>query len=123
MHEFIDGFIGYLQTDGYPGYDCALKSYQGIIHVGCFGYARCTFFEAEKVGSQSRSAAIALGYIRQLYRIEKELREEELPVEDFLKQRKDKARVVLTAFKKWLTQRAADVNPELLLGKAIGYTL
>jgi hypothetical protein len=100
-----------------------LKSHPGIVHVGCFGHARRTFFEAEKVGSQSRSAAIALGYIRQLYRIEKKLREEDLSVEDFLKQRKDNAKVVLTAFKKWLTQRATDVNPELLLGKAIGYTL
>jgi transposase len=46
-----------------------------------------------------------------------------LSSEDFLTQRKDEAGVVLVAFKQWLTKRYADVNPELLLGKAVGYTL
>ncbi|GHT89282.1 hypothetical protein FACS1894137_18260 [Spirochaetia bacterium] len=35
IDEFVDGFSGYLQTDGYEGYDCTLKRHPGIIHVGC----------------------------------------------------------------------------------------
>jgi transposase len=36
IDEFVDDFRGYLQTDGYEGYDCALKHHPGIIHVGCY---------------------------------------------------------------------------------------
>jgi transposase len=105
VNEFIEGFTGFLQTDGYGGYDCALKTHPAVVHVGCFAHARRKFFEAEKCGSQSRPASVALGYIRQLYAIEKELRDKALPDRDFLNQRKERALPVLTAFKKWLDKK------------------
>ena len=36
--EFLQGYSGYLQTDGYEGYDCAVKDMPGIIHAGCFAH-------------------------------------------------------------------------------------
>ena len=38
--DFLEGYSGYLQTDGYAGYDSAVKDMPGIIHVGCFAHAR-----------------------------------------------------------------------------------
>ena len=34
--RFLDGFAGYLQTDGYEGYHAAVAIH-GLVHVGCLG--------------------------------------------------------------------------------------
>jgi len=46
---FLEGYRGYLQTDGYIGYDSAVKDMPGIIQVRCFAYAGRKFFEASKI--------------------------------------------------------------------------
>jgi transposase len=35
---FLEGYAGYLQTDGYGGYDAAVRELPGIMHVGCFAH-------------------------------------------------------------------------------------
>jgi transposase len=75
IDEFIEGFSGFLQTDGYAGYDSAVKGRNDIIHVGCFAHARRKFFEAQKNGGNAKPAAIGIKYIKQLYDIDNELRE------------------------------------------------
>jgi transposase len=124
IDEYIDGFQGYLQTDGYSGYDCALGRHSGIIHVGCFAHAGRKFFEALKVGSQSKSAAIGIKYIKKLYAIEDELCEGEvkLSYDDFVLQRKEKAMPVLNKFKEWLDKLVSETKAETLLQKAVNYT-
>ena len=66
-------------------------------------------------------------YIRKLYHIEKELRNEKDKLKQtydaFLIKRKDKAEPVLNDFKTWLLDHVDKVPPSLLLGKAISYTL
>jgi transposase len=124
IDEWLDGFQGYLQTDGYSGYDCALGRHIGIIHVGCFAHARRKFFEALKVGSQAKSAAIGITYIKKLYTIEDELRDSEskLSYEDFVLQRKKKAMPILDEFKKWIDKLVSETKAETLLQKAVNYT-
>ena len=39
---FLTGYEGYVQTDGYSGYDF-LDSRQGIVHIGCWAHARRKF--------------------------------------------------------------------------------
>jgi transposase len=36
--EFLTGYSGFLQTDGYKGYDTAVADMPLIIHVGCFAH-------------------------------------------------------------------------------------
>jgi len=38
--EYLVGFKGYIQTDGYSAYDCVLREYPEVVHVGCFAHAR-----------------------------------------------------------------------------------
>jgi transposase len=123
LPEFLEGFTGYLQTDGYEGYDTALALYPGIRHIGCFSHARRYFFEAAKVGDKSILAKEAIGYIGKLYKIEKELRDKKMPDALFLSERGRKATEVLDRFKGWLDKRSPEVPPSLRLGKAIQYTL
>ena len=121
--EFLSGFSGYLQTDGYEGYDSAVKDTPGIIHVGCFAHARRYFYEASKVAEKPQSAEEGIKHIRKLYMLEDELRSQGLEEEKFLLQRKARAGPILEKFKSWLEKRSAEVLPSTLLGKAIKYSL
>lgn len=123
VEELIEGFKGYLQSDGYGGYDKALEGKEDIIHVGCMAHARRKFYEASKVSKKAGSAQEAIKYIRKLYVIERKLRDEELDEGEFLRRRKEEAEPVLEDFKKWLDKRSDMVPPSLKLGEAIRYTL
>jgi len=75
--ELLMDYQGYLQTDGYAGYDpvCARNR---LRHVGCFAHARQKFDESLKVqhnsnGTKAGKASKGLIYIQQLYRIEKQI--------------------------------------------------
>lgn len=120
--EILKDYNGFLQTDGYSGYNAA-GSLPGIIHVGCFAHVRRKFVEAAKATKNPANAHIALSHIRKLYRIEDELRKQELQPDDFVRQRKEKALPVLTEFNEWLIEKSEEVTPQSLLGKAINYAL
>jgi transposase len=121
--EFLSGYTGYLQTDGYEGYDSAIKDKPGIIHVGCFAHARRYFYEASKINKNSKSAEEGIKHIRKLYFLERELRDQKLNDEVFLKERKIRAGPILTAFKQWLLKRKDEIPPTIKLGQAINYSL
>jgi transposase len=125
MHikDFIEGFSGYLQTDGYEGYDAALRGRTDIKHAGCFAHARRKFFEATKGVKNPQSAEEGIKYIRKLYALEDELRSQELAPQEFLSARKEGAGPILEKFRAWLIKRSPDTPGSLLLGKAIRYTL
>jgi transposase len=121
--EFLQGYRGYLQTDGYKGYDSAAKDLPGIIQVGCFAHARRKFFEAAKISSKGRSAEEGIKHIRCLYAIENELRDKNMDSGMFLSERKARAGPVLEKFKAWLLKRKDEVPESSLLGKAVYYSL
>ena len=121
--DFLEGYKGFLQTDGYEGYDTAVRELPGITHAGCFAHARRYFFEASKATKKPQSAEEGIKYIRKLYEIENSLREKNLEENDFLTERKNLSCHVLADFKKWLNKRANEMLPSGLLGKAIAYTL
>jgi transposase len=123
--EFLEGYSGYLQTDGYGGYDTAVKGLGGITHVGCFAHARRKFFEASKVGNRPQSAEEGIKHIRKLYCLEDELRSRNLDDEKFLLERKARAGPILEKFKSWLLKRKEKdkVLGSSLMGKAIQYSL
>jgi len=120
--QYLSGYEGYLQTDGYEGYAEA-GTLPGIVHVGCFAHARRKFDEAAKASKKPGSAHEALGRIAKIYRIERELRAEELSPDTFLHKRKQQVQPLLEEFKRWLDKKALQVPPSTLLGKAVGYAL
>jgi transposase len=123
IDAFIDGFSGYLQTDGYPGYDTALAGRVGIVHVGCFAHARRKFHEAAKASKKSGAAHTAMANIAKLYTVERSLRSQGLSDEDFLQKRRNAVEPILSSLKAWLDEKVDRVPPESLLGKAVHYTL
>jgi transposase len=124
---YLAGFRGFVQTDGYNGYD-ALGRKPGIVMVGCWAHARRKFHEVLQaagppVAKRRLAAEAALEFIGRLYRIEKEARIKELPVPARYELRQQQAEPLLDEFKRWLDEKAPLTPPGGLLGKAIGYTL
>ncbi|MCP4342743.1 MAG: IS66 family transposase [Desulfobulbaceae bacterium] len=125
VREFPGDFQGYVQTDGYSGYDF-LDHRKGVRHIGCWAHSRCKFMDVIKAQGKNRktgSADKALSFIRKLYKLEKEAREKELSPEEIYQIRQDKSKPILDDFKKWLSKRQFQTPPKGLLGKAIAYTL
>lgn len=122
---FLDGYTGYVQTDGYSGYDF-LDQKEGVTHIGCFAHARRYFADIVKSRGKkgkSGSADVALSYIRKLYRLEKQFRENGLSPEEIYRQRQEYAKPILDAFHAWLLKHSSRTLPKGLLGKAISYSL
>ncbi len=70
--ELLLGYKGYLQADGYVGYD-QFESDENIIQLACMAHVRRKFFEA--LQNDKVRAEKALAYIGKLYEIEAEARE------------------------------------------------
>jgi len=123
---FLYGYQGIVQTDGYIGYDFLDKK-KGILYVGCWLHARRTFKDVTKAGGNKSTAtgnaASALKYISKFYKIEKDVRQNELSPKQLYEQRESLAIPILKEFKKLLDARVEKVPPKSLLGKAIHYTL
>jgi transposase len=119
---YLSDYNGYLQTDGYEAY-ADVGALEGIRHVGCWAHSRRKFDEAAKPSKKPGSAQEALGRIAKLYRIERELRAEQLEPQEFARKRREQVLPILTDFKEWLGKKAMQVPPSTLLGKAVGYAL
>jgi len=116
--HFLNGYQGYLQADGYAGYEKT-----AAILVGCLAHARRKFQEAQVAQPKGKTgkADWALNHIQKLYRIEKEAKGE--PLDQIHRRRQQQAKPLLDQFKAWLDKSALHVPPKSLLGKAIHYTL
>lgn len=123
--EFLRGFQGYVQTDGYSGYNF-LDHEKEIRHIGCWAHARRNFMDMIKAQGKNRKSGAAdkaLSYIKKLYRLEKKARREKLSSEKIYRMRQNEAKPILDDFKKWLSKKSLHTPPKGLLGKAIFYTL
>jgi len=119
--RLLEGFTGYLQTDGYDGYNAVVASNQ-LIHVGCMAHARRKFSEAVKAQGKNKKRGKAhhgLTLIQKLYRVEKQARK--LSPEKRHQHRQRQAKPVLDAMRLWLDQVLPQVPPTSATGKALHY--
>jgi transposase len=116
--DYLNGYQGYLQVDGYAGYHHTQATL-----VGCWAHARRKFHEAKIAQGKKGSgkADMALSTIQKLYRIETQIKT--LPITTRHQQRQDKAMPVINTFKDWLIKSEQQVLPKTKLGEAILYTL
>jgi transposase len=108
---------GYLQSDGYTGYDALHR--RGLIEVGCWAHARRKFYDA-RTSDPARSHA-AIAWIGRLYEVEKEARERELDDAARHRLRQERSRPILESFGTWLEGEVAKVLPKSPIGEAIAY--
>ena len=116
--EFLEGFNGYLHTDGYQGYHSLPED---ITVVGCWAHARRKFDEAVKSlpkgKTKGSSASQGLTYCNLLFEIERELADK--TVEERYNERLKQAKPVLDAMFAWANSRTA--APKSALGTAFHY--
>ena len=113
---FLAGFQGYLQTDGYSGYNAV----KGAIHVGCWAHARRKFDEALRAvpkGKRSPTAEQGVAYCSQLFKLEEKFKD--LSPEERKEQRLKQEKPVLDAMLAWANTRNA--APKSKLGIALNY--
>lgn len=76
--EFLfQGFTGYMQTDGYPGYNIVANR-EGVTQLGCWAHSRRRFADIIKSGaSDVKSKALSkelIVMLAKLYKIEKDIK-------------------------------------------------
>lgn len=96
-------FSGYLQTDGYAGYNHVVQT-EGITQLACWAHARRKFADIIKSGvsdTQSKKyAKEAVTLIRKLYKIESEIKED--PPDTKYRIRQEKSRLIIDTIRAWL---------------------
>ncbi|MBU1248345.1 MAG: IS66 family transposase [Proteobacteria bacterium] len=122
--DIVGNFQGYLQTDGYAGYN-ALGAREDITHLGCLAHVRRKFHDVLKTGSKKKAgtAETVVNLIGKLYKLEKQAREGNLDFEEIRLMRQEKIRPILDKIKILLLARGGSVPPKSLLGKAMSYAL
>ena len=118
--EFLHGFQGVLQSDGYSGYTCVTEQ-TGITSQGCFAHARRKFQDVWNVVQKEGVASKAMDVIGTLYDIEAQTRD--LTSDEKQHIREAQAQPILEAFHGWLLETKPHVHAKGLLDKAIQYTL
>ncbi len=119
--RLLDGFKGYLQTDGYDGYN-AVVAVNGLTHIGCMAHARRRFSDAVKAQGKNKQRGKAhrgLVLIQKLYRVEKQARKFKPEARHDHRQRH--ARPVLDELRTWLDEALPQVPPTSATGKALNY--
>jgi transposase len=119
--KLLTDFSGYLQVDGYTGYDPVFSENKKIIRVGCWAHARRKFMDAYKVGSNKNVANSFINLIKELYLIEEKIRE--MPPDEKLNWRQNKSLIFLDKIKDKLDLLSGKTPPKSKIGEAINYCL
>ncbi len=119
--NLLADYAGYLQTDGYEGYNAVVAA-NDIVPLGCMAHARRKFDEAVKAqGKKTRGGRAwrGLSLIQKLYRVEKQAKA--MSAEDRYAYRREHASSLLDELRTWLDNTLPQVPPKTALGKALGY--
>lgn len=118
--EFLKGFRGKLQSDGYQAY---AELGEGIVYVGCGAHIRRGFVDAAKVAPLDPVAPEILARFGELYAVEKEAREGQLSPEARLALRQAKSVPIVAALKTRLVEIRQQIQPGGKLFQACDYAL
>jgi len=116
----LEGFKGYLQTDGYAVYDKYGKK-EDITHIACMAHARRYFDKA--LTNDTEKAEYVLLKIQKLYQIEKFAKENELDFAQIKELRLKEALPIFNELGKYLYDNLNTTLPKSPIGKAISYML
>lgn len=118
--QILDGFKGYLQTDGYNVYN-SITDQTEMTLLHCWAHGRRYFYDAQS--SDPEQAKHGLSLIGKLYDIERKAKEECLSVDKIQERRNKEAVPILDELKAWMTQGYVHARPKSPIGKAFAYCL
>lgn len=116
--DFLQGYRGPLQVDGYQGYEQT-----DAILAGCWAHARRKFVDAKTVQGKKKTgkADVAIAFIQKLYRVERLMADKS--ADERLHARQSESAAVMSDLKEWLDTQLNQVPPTSVIGKAVQYTL
>jgi transposase len=116
--DYLNGYQGYLQVDGYAGYHTTQATL-----VGCWAHARRKFVEAKTAQGKKQhgKADWALNHIQKLYRIETQIKDK--TIEARYRIRQEKSLPLLSQLEAWLIKSQDQVLAKTKLSEAIQYCL
>ena len=117
--EILNGFEGYLQSDGYGVYDSFDTGKIKLLH--CMAHARRGFEQA--LDNDRQRAEYVLKEIQKLYAVEKQAREDQRTAEQRKELRLEQSVPVLEELHTWLKETLPQVPPRSSIGQAIAYAL
>lgn len=124
--EFLKGFCGILQTDGYQGY----SHVENVKRIYCLAHIRRKYFDiVSKLKDEAlkeSKAILGFNFCEQLYKIEKNLREEYSGDEDYYKKRYEirleKSAPIIENFINYVDIEIENALPRSPLGQALEYS-
>ena len=119
--ETLNGFEGYLQVDGYEGYN-QFKAKDNVRVMHCWAHVRRKFYDIQGMYQEKTENILTL--IQKLYTVERHCRKNMLTSEQIVAYRLEHAKPVLTTIHDSLKlYQSQEVLPGSPLGKAINYTI
>ena len=119
-YKLLEGFSGYLQCDGYSGYNKISRN-EGVLRVGCWSHCRRYFHKAYKHSKSKGIGDRGLSYIKKLFKIEEQIKNKNS--EEKLIVRNEKSREIILKMKEWLDGQVGKLPPKGYAGEAIHYAL
>ena len=119
--RLLAGYSGYLQSDGYEGYNAVVVA-NGLTALGCMAHARRRFDEAVKAQGKTKRRGKAwrgLALIQKLYRVEKQARA--MTPDERDRYRLEHAQPVFDEMRAWLEAALPQVPPKNATGTALHY--
>ena len=112
-------FKGYLQCDGFAGYETAFKTSPNVWLLNCLVHIRRHFEQA--LDENREMAQHALTQIQHIYKIERQCDEAGLSYDERRQTRQELSRPIMEAMKVWMETEGIKYSPSSLTGKAITY--
>lgn len=118
--RLLEGYQGYLMTDGYDGYN-ALERTEGVERLACWAHVRRRFVEAVRVQPKGKrgKADEAVALIGKLYGIEREYKDASVDARHLARQKFSTP--VLAELHAWLEKTQPLITPKSALGTALAY--
>lgn len=120
--EIFEGYQGFLQVDGYAGYN-ALEKNNGIVRLGCAMHARRRFFKAVANGvSKDKSLGqVGVDFFKKLYQVEEALQNVTSQVR--YEKRREQALPIWDEMLAWAKKNQPAVLAKSQIGQAFQYFL
>jgi len=117
---FMKHRTGYIQCDGYAGYD-KIVGRPGVIEVGCNAHQRRKWVQALEAGDAR--ASIAIDLIARGYAVEAKAVARGLGPDALKSLRQDESRPLMEQLRAWAIDQAGRTAPKSPLGRAMKYML
>jgi transposase len=112
-------FKGYLQCDGFAGYETAFKTNPDVWLVNCMVHIRRHFEQA--LDENRPMAEHALTEIQHLYKIEHMCDDAQMSFDERKAKRQELSKPIMEAMKLWMETEGVKYSENSLIGKAITY--